>query len=66
MKRKIIGIFVGMLVLATCLPGAGKIIIENDSVNCSPIFSNPHNLIIRFRNVYILESGDEGLNEPGE
>ncbi|KYK24426.1 hypothetical protein AYK25_09780 [Thermoplasmatales archaeon SM1-50] len=66
MKRKIIGIFVCMLILATCLPVTGKIGIENDMVYSSPFFSNPHNLVIRLRNIYIKECGDDGSNEPGE
>jgi hypothetical protein len=76
MKRKIIGIFICMLLIVTALPILDALNIEKNNIDKSNIFpkihdnltfyDNSHHISIRLRNIYILESGDDGLNEPGE
>jgi len=74
MKKKFIGMFVCMLVLATCLPVTG--IIEDEekpSTEITPsitgvtgIWSKEHVLAIMLDKVYVYDCGDRQGYEPGE
>jgi hypothetical protein len=75
MKNKIIGTFVCILLLATCLPVTATINIENitsnngqfnHKINTMPYYNTPHHLNIFLPRTYIKECGDDGSNEPGE
>jgi len=69
MRKKIVGLLVCTLMIATCLPVTGKIITEqsiNDGLHTTGFWKPDHFIDIRLRNIYIKECSDEGVNEPGE
>jgi hypothetical protein len=76
MKTKIIGILVSVLLILTIIPVVSTTNIKNTNANeqtiitsiqdTVPFYEGPHHVTIRLRNIYITESGDDGINEHGE
>jgi len=65
MKKKIIGMFVCMLVFATCLPVTATIDDDkNPSEGVTPIYPLDHNINININKCWVSECCDE--HNPGE
>jgi len=68
MMKKLLGMVVCMLVLATCLPVTATI---NDnthpSAGTTPFWNKEHTISIYINKIWVFESGDSGIGkEPGE
>jgi len=75
MKKKIIGIFIGMLVIMTALPAVGTLDTDNpykdknmvdNTENTTPIYQNPHHVGIRIDKLYVYDDSDDPPKGDGE
>jgi hypothetical protein len=65
MKKKILGMFVCMLVIATCLPVTGAIDVKkNPNQDITPFYDREHNINIYINKCWVYECQDE--HNPGE
>ena len=67
MMKKILGIVVCTLVLATCLPATGTIKDDQASnTGIAPRWVREHTIHIKIPRIWIYDCGDNWNNEPGE
>lgn len=67
MMKKILGIVVCTLVLATCLPVTGTNVDEKkQNGGITPFWNKEHTISIFINKIWVFESSDSGSNEPGE